>query len=150
MTSSERSPEPQDEPRKPRSEAQPLYIRIYFRKHMTDVVRAFGYDELPKAEARSRVQPLIDTYGEADIRAACEEIVEANADGTAWRLTEQARKLAIGILGRPKPPAVKAPDATAGKPADASPAQNDSPASPEVATPTKRAPRKRKPKKEAD
>jgi hypothetical protein len=105
---------------------------------MTDVVRAFGYDELPKAEARSRVQPLIETYGEADIRAACEEIVEANADGTAWRLTEQARKLAIGILGRPKPPTAKSPDAIAGKPADAAPTHADAP---EAAAPTKRAPR---------
>ena len=77
-------------------------MRMYFRKHMTDVVRAFGYQELSREEACRRIEPLIATYGKPDIEAACTEIVEATPDGL-WRLTADARRLAVGILGRPKP-----------------------------------------------
>lgn len=118
----------------PRKDTQPLYIRMFFRKHMTDLVRAFGYEELSREEAKRRVQALIDTYGDAEIRSATEEIVELTPDGSAWRLTERARTLAVGILGRPKPPQKAVPS----EPAKSAKAAN---------APPKSAPQKRRPKK---
>lgn len=81
----------------------PLYLRMYFQKHMTDLVRIIGYDGLPVMEAHERLKPLIDEFGESTIREAADEIVDINAsrEPAFARLTPHARKLAVGILGRP-------------------------------------------------
>ncbi len=127
-----------------RSKEQPLYIRLYFRKHMTDLMRAFGYEELTRDEARSRLAPLIETYGTSDIEAACGEIVEATPDGL-WRLTERTRQLAVSILGRPKPPSHATTSAPTAASPETSPMHHEE-AGPAVAPATK-APHKRRTKK---
>jgi hypothetical protein len=113
-----RSPAP-EAPRPPNrtgKPAQPLYLRLYFHKHLIDLVRLVGYDGLPLESFRERLQPLVDTHGEDTIRDACAEILHVDEVGAppCARLTEHVRALAVGILGRPdraQPPPMAAPTA---------------------------------------
>lgn len=150
MTRPEQRPTAAEEPRPEPGRVQPLYLRLYFRAHLTDVVRAFGYHELPLAEARRRVQPLIATYGEAPVMAACRELLEPCADGTAWRLTERVRKLAVALLGHPPqatagptetPPDAVPPPAAAGPSANDAASAKDTPPVPRPRVPGPRSPR---------
>ncbi len=110
---------------------------MYFRQHMTDVVRAFGYEEVSREEARRRVEPLIERYGRPDIEAACAEIVEATPAGL-WRLTEHARQLAAGMLGRPKSPVPAAPPTESPATSDDSKAAGEEQKKPSARTSRKR------------
>jgi hypothetical protein len=81
----------------------PLWQRMYFQRHMTDVVRAFGYRSVPLEETRDLLKPLLDTYGRTLVQSATDEIIviEGPHETPVARLTDEARKLAIQILGRP-------------------------------------------------
>jgi hypothetical protein len=76
---------------------------MYFHKHLIDLVRLIGYDGLPLDDFYARLQPLKESHGEDAIRDACAEIVQVDVARTPLcaRLTEHARTLAVGILGRP-------------------------------------------------
>jgi|CXWL01.1.fsa_nt_gi hypothetical protein len=82
---------------------RPLHERMYFQRHMTDIVRAIGYEVLLRDEALARVRPMIDQYGRAAIESAAEELLEVEENGatTTVRLRDHARQLARQILGRP-------------------------------------------------
>jgi hypothetical protein len=85
---------------KSRSSGQPLYLRMYFQRHMTDVVRAMRYDVVSNDEGRRRMEPLIAQYGKEFVADAVQELVEGTSSG-CFQLTEHARRLARGILGPP-------------------------------------------------
>jgi hypothetical protein len=82
---------------------QPLYLRLYNEPHLIALVRLLGYPGLPAPEARERLKPLNEQYGEERMKAAVRELVEVVAaqDQPVVRLTERARKLAWQLLGPP-------------------------------------------------
>ena len=82
---------------------EPLYIRMYFQNHLTDLVRLFGYDEIPLERAREELKPLIDKYGQKILEEAVEEIIFIDGTKTppVARLTDHARTLARQLLGSP-------------------------------------------------
>jgi hypothetical protein len=43
-----------------RRNRQPLFMRIYSQRVLTDVVRAIGYEALSAAEAQKRLEPLFE------------------------------------------------------------------------------------------
>lgn len=88
---------PQKRPR------EPLYLRMYFQSHLTDLVRLFGYREISLDQARKELTPLIEKYGKQVMVDAAEEIVFIDNSKTpeVARLSDQARKLARQLLGRP-------------------------------------------------
>lgn len=78
-------------------------MRLIFQKHMTDLVRIFGYETLSQEEARVCVTPLIEKYGRDRLADAAAEIVEEVTDlPKHYRLTGEARRLSVQILGREK------------------------------------------------
>ena len=81
----------------------PLYLRMYFQKHLTALVRLIGYDIVPVTEFKQRIKPLSDRFGKQLIREAVDEILDVSYDSqpATVRLTPHARKIAIGLLGRP-------------------------------------------------
>ena len=83
---------------------QPLYIRLYFRRHMTELVQLIGYREVPLDEMRKQLAPLIEQYGQETITDATDEIVEIVE---VARLKQEVRRLARQILG-PSPNAAVA------------------------------------------
>jgi hypothetical protein len=89
-----------------RKSKQPLWHRMYFQRHLTDIIRAFGYESVPIEEARERVKPLVETYGRPLIEAGTEEliVVDNSQSPVVARLSDEARKLAVQILGRPPQP----------------------------------------------
>lgn len=102
----------------------PLATRLHLQRYMEAMVRAIGYDVVPREEARARLQPLVERYGRATIEQAVEELLERgpeSAPGTV-RLRENVRQLARQILGAPRvdagpPQAASNPSATrAGRP----------------------------------
>jgi hypothetical protein len=82
----------------------PLYLRLYFQKHLTEIVRLFGYRDVPLDEAREFLKPLNETYGLDTMKIAVEEIIfiDGSSDRPVARLADHARKLAVGILGSPR------------------------------------------------
>jgi hypothetical protein len=130
----ERTPESDgnDEPKSFRKKPkQPLWHRMYFQKSMTDVVRLMEYDELPVEEARARLMPLIETYGKAAIEEAARELVIVDDTKTpaVARLSDEARALAIQILGRPPQPGGASPSGTPARTPDAP--SNETPTPPQ-------------------
>jgi hypothetical protein len=107
----------------PNRSRDPLYLRLYFQQHLTDLVRLFGYREVPLDEARESLKPLNERYGLDTMKTAVEEIifVDGSSDPPIARLTDHARKLAVGILGSPRtslPTADAATSVTASKTQD--------------------------------
>lgn len=78
-------------------------MRLYFKVHLTDLVRAFRYDAVPVEEAKTRLKSLSERYGEDVIADAAEELLEIEYNGTQQvaRLRDNVRHLARGILGSP-------------------------------------------------
>lgn len=76
----------------------PLYIRLYFQRHMTELVQRLGYREVPVQELQLLLAPLVERYGEEVIVAARDEILETIE---VVRLTQDARRIARQILGPP-------------------------------------------------
>lgn len=89
------------EVRQPRK-GKPLVERIYFQKHLTDIVRAVGYDVLSEDEIRARLQPIIDQQGKEAVEAAIEELLDitTGSEGTV-QLKLHVRKIARQLLGPP-------------------------------------------------
>lgn len=85
-----------------RKHSQPLSMRLIFQPLMTDLVRVFGYATLTQEEAKQGAAPLIEKYGLDRVADAAAEIVEeTTVPPRHFRLTEEARRLSVQILGRP-------------------------------------------------
>lgn len=84
---------------------------MYFDPALTDVVRLIGEGRLEE-EARAEFKELIAKYGEARMKAAAAEIAERvpGSEPSVVRLTAEARRLAIGLIGRPKEPEMAPPE----------------------------------------
>jgi hypothetical protein len=117
---------------------QPLWWRMYFQKHMTEIVRRIGYDELPLEIAKERLRPLLADYGQALIEEAAAELLTID-DGQPpiARLTAEARKLAIQILGWP-------PEAAPSTPGLPPPPEATNPPSAATEAPSSARPQKRR------
>jgi hypothetical protein len=116
----ERSPEmtPDESPVTARKSKAPLWQKMYFQQHMIAIVRLMGYDELTLDDARERLRPLLEVHGKALIEEGAAELLTINVTHTSAtaRLSDEARALAIQILGRPKDQAaaLPSPASTAG------------------------------------
>jgi hypothetical protein len=104
----------------PKKAKAPLWQRMYFRREMTEIVRLMGYDELTIEDARERLRPLLDVHGKALIEKGAAELltIDANHTPATARLSDEARTLAIQILGRPKDRAAKLPATVPPAPVD--------------------------------
>lgn len=87
----------------------PLYLRLYFQSHLTEIVRLIGYADVPVDEARERLEALVTRFGNEKIVAACQEILEVDTgkEPNVARLKAEVRRLAFQILG-PPPKSVRA------------------------------------------
>jgi hypothetical protein len=88
----------------PKKAKQPLWQKMYFQRHMTAIVRLMGYDELPLDDARERLRPLLAEYGKERIEEAAADLItiDSTREPALARLSDEARKLAVQILGRPR------------------------------------------------
>jgi hypothetical protein len=102
MDSVESSPQPHQAKKKAPGGKQPLYIRLYFRRHMTELVQLIGYREVSLDEMRKQLVPLVEQYGQETITDATDEIVEIIE---VARLKQEVRRVARQILGPPPNPA---------------------------------------------
>jgi hypothetical protein len=85
---------------------QPLYIRLYFRRHMTELVQLLGYRDVPLDDIKPQLASMAEQYGQETIDAATEEIIEiVTVTQTFARLKAEVRHVARQILGRPPDPA---------------------------------------------
>ena len=87
-----------------RTKKKPLWCRIIYDDQMVALVRLLGHTGMPLKEMRDKAKPLVEKFGRERLQAAADEIVETVGDGDAAivRLTEQAQKLAIQLIGRPR------------------------------------------------
>ena len=71
---------------------------------MVALVRLLGHDGMPLKKLRDKAKPLIEKFGRERLQDAADELVEYVGDGddAIVRLTEQARKFAIQLIGRPR------------------------------------------------
>src|SRR5579872_4990284 len=60
------------------SKPQPLYIRLYFEPHLTEVVLLLGYQGLPEPDFAKAVSALVEKYGRDKVMDATSEITEAD------------------------------------------------------------------------
>jgi hypothetical protein len=99
---------------RPRNQ-EPLYLRMYFQDHLIELVRLFGYGEIPLTEAREKLKPLVDKYGQKKMETAAEEIIfiDSTKSPEVARLTDHARKLARQLLGPPPEMGSRQPPVTA-------------------------------------
>lgn len=82
---------------------RPLYDRLFYQPHLTEVVRLLGYEGLPETTFWDHYRALSGKHGQEAMSSAVSEIVEFDKTQTpaVARLTEEARKLAGYVLGRP-------------------------------------------------
>ena len=87
-----------------RTKKKPLWCRIIYDDQMVALVRLLGHSGMPLKEMRDKAKPLIEKFGRERLQEAADEIVETIGDGddAIVRLTEQAQKLAIQLIGRPR------------------------------------------------
>lgn len=87
-----------------RAKKKPLWSRIIFEDQMVALVRLLGHAGMPLKEMRDKAKPLVEKFGRESLQEAADEIVEITGDGddAIVRLTEQAQKLAIQLIGRPR------------------------------------------------
>lgn len=91
----------QAKPRRPGQASQPLYMRI-MQRHMTDVFRAIGYDELSYVNMNRRLEPLAKHYTQQKIDEAVRELTESVPRKIGFfRLSAAARPFALQLLGPP-------------------------------------------------
>ena len=83
----------------------PLCVRLYFEPHLAELVRLVGYRGLPLPEARTRLAPLAQKYGKERMRAAANEVLEADpsSEPPLLRLKASTRNAAWQLLGPPPP-----------------------------------------------
>ena len=133
MESVQSSPQSHATKKKAASGKQPLYIRLYFRRHMTELVQLLGYRDVPLDEIEPQLVSLAEQYGQESMDAATEEIMEiVEVRQTFARLKDEARRVARQVLG-PPPDSAAAPLAHPPPPASALPATVSEP--PEQSTP---------------
>jgi len=105
MNSAESSPQSSLPRKKAGSGKQPLYIRLYFRPHMTALVQLLGYRDMPLDEIKPQLASLDYTYGHESMAAATEELMDTVVvTRTFARLKEGVRRVARQILGPPPSP----------------------------------------------
>ena len=105
MNSAESSPQSSLPRKKTGSGKQPLYLRLYFHPHMTELVQLLGYRDVPLDEIKPQLASLDDTYGHETMAAATEELMETVVvTQTFARLKEGVRRVARQILGPPPSP----------------------------------------------
>lgn len=94
-----------------RSKKKPLWCRIIYDDQMVALVRLLGHEGMPLKEMREKAEPLVEKFGRERLEEAADEIIETVGDGddATVRLTEEAHKYAIQLLGRPR--AVSSPAA---------------------------------------
>ena len=87
-----------------RTKKKPLWCRIIYDDQMVALVRLLGHTGMPLKEMRDKAKPLVEKFGRERLQEAADEIVETTGDGddAIVRLTEQAQKLAIQLIGRPR------------------------------------------------
>lgn len=87
-----------------RTKKKPLWCRIIYDDQMVALVRLLGHAGMPLKEMRDKAKPLVEKFGRERLQEAADEIVETTGDGddAIVRLTEQAQKLAIQLIGRPR------------------------------------------------
>ena len=87
-----------------RTKKKPLWHRIIYEEQMVALVRLLGHEGLPLKELSLKSKPLIEKFGKESLQEAADEIVEVvgDGDGAIVRLSEQAHKFAIQLLGRPR------------------------------------------------
>ena len=87
-----------------RTKKKPLWCRIIYDDQMVALVRLLGHSGMPLKEMRDKAKPLVEKFGRERLQEAADEIVETVGDGddAIVRLTEQAQKLAIQLIGRPR------------------------------------------------
>lgn len=87
-----------------RTKKKPLWCRIIYDVQMVALVRLLGHAGMPLKEMRDKAKPLVEKFGRERLQEAADEIVETVGDGddAIVRLTEQAQKLAIQLIGRPR------------------------------------------------
>ena len=140
---------------------QSLHLRLYFRRHMTDLVKLFGYAGLSIDDAKERLLPLRKEYGDPPNMAAIEELVEIDHSRLPhWvSLKRNVLLLSRQILGEP---ATRPPDreittspglrtldvATLTRPPPEDPAPGAKPPAPSPST--AKAKRKRGPRRKQD
>ena len=96
------SPHSLEARKRDRSGKQPLYIRLYFRRHMTELVQLLGYRDVPLDEIQPQLASLAEQYGQETMEAATEEIMDiVEVRQTFARLKEEIRPIARQILGPP-------------------------------------------------
>ncbi len=89
---------------------QPLVIRLYFDRCLTEVAQLIGYNDVPVDQARERLKPLIERFDKQRLQSAAEELldVDSSKQPPVARLKADVAKMAFQLLG-PRP--VIAPDA---------------------------------------
>lgn len=87
-----------------RVKKRPLWHRIIYEEQMVALVRLLGHEGMPLKELALKSQPLIEKFGKERLQEAADEIVEVvgNGDAAIVRLSEQAHKFAIQLLGQPR------------------------------------------------
>ena len=100
-----------------REKRPPLWWRITYEEHMVALVRLLGHEGLPLKDMPEKAKPLVEKFGRERLQEAADEITEYLGDGddTVVRLTEQARKLAVHLIG-PRRPADTVPTGDSGIP----------------------------------
>src|SRR3990172_482688 len=95
--------EPSNQPsaKRKREKRPPLWWRITFEEHMVALVRLLGHEGLALRDVPEKAKPLIEKFGRERLQEAADEITESVGDGddTVVRLTEQARKLSVHLIG---------------------------------------------------
>ena len=112
MAMKERAAESPTDPssRKPsakrkRTKRPPLWWRITFEEHMVALVRLLGHEGLSVKDVPEKAKPLLEKFGRERMQEAADEITEyvGGGDAAIVRLTELARKLAVHLIGAPRP-----------------------------------------------
>ncbi len=122
-----------------RQEKEKLLKQMYTLSHWIDLIRLFGYQTLPMAQAREAIKPLAEKYGKEPCAAACETLIEISTQGSDAfaRLKPHIRRMAFQILG---------PEPASNGSAERATVPLPPPLREETATDTPRPRRQRKPK----
>ena len=102
------------ETRPRRHHRDPLTLRIYFQRHLTELVRLFGHQELTVEEAREKLRPLAEEFGEELVNESTEAVlcIARNHPVITVRLSEETHRLARPLIGPRRDPASTEPPVT--------------------------------------
>lgn len=82
---------------------QPLHLRLYFQRHMSELVRLVGHEQHRMEEFLSQLEPFYEEYGEQKVKAALDELVSVTHRKRERyiSLKPEVRQLAVQMIGRP-------------------------------------------------